>query len=139
MSKSDRNILRYLSIMAIIPKLIKNKGAVSKTADKIFKNINNKFITARALYPELIYQTQDCIIIEKELKSLVSENNFPVLCLTSICLGGLEDSIIYIKGKRKLALKNCIKILFRTHVYYDRKLNKWSEYDKAAKIIKEWL
>jgi len=138
MSKAERNILRYLGMMAIIPKLIRDQGDPSKTTKKILAQMDSAFDTTRALYPKLFNQSKDIKKIAGEINILENKKQVHLLFLTSICLGGFEDAAQRLKADRLQAVIECIIIINRLHNYFDRKLNHYVEYKKATKIINQW-
>lgn len=138
MSRSEKNILRYLGVMAIISKLVLEQGMPSKSVLKMLTKINEGFDATRAEYPELISQSKNCNKIEAELNCLDIKKKIHLLFLTSTCLGGFEDAAQKLKGKRLAAVDSCITSINRLHVYFDRKFNHDAEYVKASKLIKAW-
>lgn len=134
MSKAERNILKFLAIMAIIPELMRENNP-SKTVEKILTRIDRNFKQTRTLYPELITGSKDCNRIEKEVYRLQSQKTIHICCLTSICLAGFSDAIDKMRGKRKASVVLCMAAVKSLHGYFDRKLSLFDEYDKAVQFL----
>ena len=134
MSKSERNMLKYLAIAAVMPHLMRKKH-VSKTVEKMLVRIDSRVADTLPLYPELILESKDCNRIEKEVYKLQSTKRIHIACLSSICLAGFDDGISRLKGKRKIAVTACLAAVKRLHDYFDRNLNLTDEYMKAEGFI----
>ena len=136
MSKSEVNAIAILGIMGLITKLIRKQAYLMTDAEEsLLLEIERKLKQALSVYPKVRAFSPEFKQIEKQVADLEQVKEISLICLVSICLAGFSDIHDYVKNKRKQAISDCIDVLSRFGLSFDKDLNEFAEYEKAKKIL----
>ncbi len=136
MSRSEVEALTILGILGLIPKLIREQGhLLTDNEESLLVEIEIALQRALSVYPKVRLYSPEFRQIEKQVAALEQVKEISLICLVSICLAGFSDIHDLVKNKRKQAISDCIDVLSRFGLTFDKNLNEFAEYEKAIKIL----
>jgi len=142
-SKATRKALLTLGIAHGITDSIEaayaEAGRQSKTIDKFIERIRYTCQRGFDLWPDRL-DKKELSKISKQMEVLEgsvigSETTFPVLTSTALAL--LSDLRDRANSDKQQVLDRLLSLYWQMHRYYDRRLDKWEDYDTARDAAKK--
>lgn len=146
-SKSFRNIIAIISLCegcAILTWDYHKDRPRHKVIEKITVRVREKCKAAFDLwfgsvdFRELKSIERQMLETERAAFAGVSERE-DITTYTSLCLGLLDDVLKLVNDPvRNAALNEVHAAMWQLHKYFDRRLNQWSQYERAGWAIVVW-